>query len=419
MRDYWFFLSYATTDDTGHVFLKRFFHDLAVEVRMKAGLNAELKDDEIGFFAGESIKIGAEWPPFLVEGLQSSRVIVCLLSPGYIASEYCGKEFTIFESRWRDHQMDSGVQPADASVILPVRWNPVEDKDLPSPLLHIQNKQGEHGDRYANNGLYGMLKCFRNEYKRFLLRFAETLVKVAKMHHPLKRLTGLPRIKDVPSAFHRVENTTTHLSAGPGVAQFVFVAGRPFDFKRAKVREKVDCYSEDGGRYWRPFLPTVLDNVGYLAQSVAIREKFQSDVIPLDAKLVQLLRKAERDNKIIIVLVDSWTIRLDKYKKIMCELDACDVQRVVILILSNNQDPETLDNLGLLRREVFAVFQKRPSKPDYFREPVESKQAFLDELGRAMQRVLLQIIQSKDVVRKLDTSAFIEKPVIHGPGGKV
>jgi hypothetical protein len=107
-----------------------------------------------------------------------------------------------------------------------------------------------------------------------------------------------------------------------------------------------------------------------------------------------------------------------KYKNIMINFDQCNVRRVVVLILWNNEDPETLANRGRLKHEVFGVFQKRPSKPDYFRESIESKQALLDELAKAMQRAMIDIIQSSDVERKLEPGPSIVKPVIHGPGGK-
>jgi hypothetical protein len=101
----------------------------------------------------------------------------------------------------------------------------------------------------------------------------------------------------------------------------------------------------------------------------------------------------------------------------MAELDASDLQRIFILVLWNNEDSETRDNRELLDRQISEVFQKRPS--DYFRESIETKHALMNELGRAMQRVLIQMIQSKDAARKLETGAFIEKPVIHGPGGRL
>ena len=85
MPNYWFFFSYATTDGTDP-YLKKFYLELARLVRSLAGMPADVREDNIGFFASESIRTGEAWPQTLIEGLQVSKVLVCLLSPSYVRS---------------------------------------------------------------------------------------------------------------------------------------------------------------------------------------------------------------------------------------------------------------------------------------------------------------------------------------------
>ena len=128
---YWFFFSHATTDTTGGPWVKKFYEELAQHVRMFAALKADIPVDHIGFFAGESIYVGNDWPHALAEGLQKSKVLVCLLSPSYVCSLYCGRELHIFQARWKAHAAKQSENVPRPPVILPVQWIPVDDADLP------------------------------------------------------------------------------------------------------------------------------------------------------------------------------------------------------------------------------------------------------------------------------------------------
>ena len=97
MEGYWFYLSHAHLDreDDPKEVVRTFYQDL--ERRMK---RAEMiREGDAGFFDGTGIQQGASWPETLASALGTCRVFVCLYSPAYFSSEWCGKEFAVFNQR--------------------------------------------------------------------------------------------------------------------------------------------------------------------------------------------------------------------------------------------------------------------------------------------------------------------------------
>src|SRR5918995_6654926 len=108
--DFWFFFSYAHTDDTE--FLRKFYTDLNREVRQLVGV----KNEEVSFFDRNSISHGSSWDSALETGLKTCRVFVPLYSSSYFDSPYCGKEFAAFRERLHAHLTSQGSPIADPLI---------------------------------------------------------------------------------------------------------------------------------------------------------------------------------------------------------------------------------------------------------------------------------------------------------------
>jgi short-subunit dehydrogenase len=54
--------------------------------------NASLK-----VWGDERIRIGAKWNNAIEEELRASHILILLLNPKWIESDYCRKEYTVFE----------------------------------------------------------------------------------------------------------------------------------------------------------------------------------------------------------------------------------------------------------------------------------------------------------------------------------
>src|SRR5829696_5877328 len=134
MSDYWFFMSYARTDDDPY--LRLFYRDLGNEIRMVTGLPSDASVKDIGFFDQGSVEVGDTWDTELADALQNSRVMVCMNSRGYFNSEWGGIEFQVFRSRVEEYIKDSPGEIGPPPLIIPVLWRPPRllSGSMPKPL---------------------------------------------------------------------------------------------------------------------------------------------------------------------------------------------------------------------------------------------------------------------------------------------
>jgi TIR domain len=244
----WFFLSYSCADDKEKDCVAEFFDALLAEVRRKGGLRS-LKPGEIGFRDGSDLDVGVEWEPTLAQNLQTTRILVCLYSPTYFESEYCGRELDIFLSRLRNYENEAEPLRGPRRI-LPVLWeNPTT---LPNPIpdvaARIQNRAKEFGEEYAKEGLFFLQKTGQtSEYKKFIDRFAEKIVFEA-------RQGVLPPLPDVPS-LTKASNAFKTLPSDP--------AGKQDEEKNetTKKAERRDAYIPKTKTGW----PLWLQIVGAIA----------------------------------------------------------------------------------------------------------------------------------------------------------
>src|SRR5882762_7109599 len=94
----WFFLSYARHDretaPKDKDYVKQFYEDLNRDLLQK-----KPQPGTAGFFDDKGIQQGTAWVPVLNQALATCRVLICMYSPAYFQSDYCGKEWEVFSSR--------------------------------------------------------------------------------------------------------------------------------------------------------------------------------------------------------------------------------------------------------------------------------------------------------------------------------
>ena len=249
----------------------------------------------------------------------------------------------------------------------------------------------------------------------------------AAKKYPMDQLDALPSVKEAPSEFHAsvtdpsIFPLLSTTASSTKIVQFLFVAGRPSRIsKKAQVKQNVAGYSPDrGGRSWRPYFPQVGDDIGYMSQAIATQERFQFDVLPLKKNLVPLVRKAEKDGKIVVIIVDNWTLLLDKYCIILRKYHESDAFDTVALVLLNPNDPEVATSLTALQNSFAAAFPRRASAQgaNNIRYPVSSKEELFAELSAVLQKTKLRMLRMSGEFRQPATGQIITKPEIRGPGG--
>ncbi|QQS48236.1 MAG: TIR domain-containing protein [Acidobacteriota bacterium] len=418
---YWFFFSYARLDRDEY--LKKFFEDLKNEVRVLSG---ELKEDAVGFFDGEEIEPGAQWGDALSKALQECRTFVSIFSPTYFQKEYCGKEWQVFRSRQKAYQKTLADPDNGPGLILPVLWVP--EARLPTPLPptvgSIQYSHDDFGSEYARQGLKQLIKLrkYEDDYLNFVATLAGKLVDAAKQH-VLPRLEDIEPIEQIRSAFHSVQDVPPAVpgatTTGPRYVQFIYIAENRH--KMSALRQKLDAYGIEGGKDWIPYCPDVNEPVAFLAQDVATQEKLFYEEVRLTEDLIKALEKSEKDKKLVVMIVDTWTLKIEEYKKILRQYDDRSFINCVVLVPWNASDTEAQQESTVLETMVRQVFIKRSLKmgaPHSFLYPVNSPDDLKKELLTAIYKTRERILEQLEVEKIAFGDKPIAKPIISGPGGK-
>jgi hypothetical protein len=118
------FLSYTRSKDDFHA-VSEFRAHLASEIKGREPTSIVFQDTSIG--------TGQAWPDVLRDQLAAADVLVVLVSPAYLLSEWCRKEFEQFVHK----EKTAGRRPR----ILPVLW--IETPNLVSPNDDIAKQLSE------------------------------------------------------------------------------------------------------------------------------------------------------------------------------------------------------------------------------------------------------------------------------------
>jgi len=193
MPEYKFFLSYAHNDKSPY--MDDFYYSLRQFVMIKTGIK---QSDLIAFRDTDDVDFGAKWTPELEQALQNSSVIVCTYSPSYFASEYCGKEVAIFQSRISEY---AKIHKRDAPVILPILWETPSIFQIPECLNEVQYLHAEIHEDYAKKGLltFSKLTKYHDPYIEFIDFLATNIVNIANQYKLPKAV--IHSINDIASAF--------------------------------------------------------------------------------------------------------------------------------------------------------------------------------------------------------------------------
>jgi FxsC-like protein len=416
---YDFFFSYTRADNNGY--LKKFFHALNEEVCSKAGYpNGTLA----GYFDQDRLERGMEWSEALVGALQESSTLVCLYSPAYFKSTFCGREWAVFEDRRRlylAHQKAAGIPAAEPpAVIKPVLWVPILEP-LPASVDRMQYAAGDPQATHNTEGLRYMRARYE-KYKVPYLDFidhlaAEILAARARYHAVLPRLPGALAFDSVRDAFERspaaAGAASPHQQHGPNAVRFVFVAAKPEEFPPGA--RATDCYRQRGGRDWRPYFPDWPKPIGALAQSVAAGDlDFFSEEIPFSVTLPTEVRRAEDQASIVVLVVDSWTVALPSYRRVLEEFDKGGYFNCSVLIPWNDADVETLRQHAVLEADVRGVFRRQSRHPLYFRDSISSEEELRAQLRDVLIRLRSEVFNQAPVTRSVPGGE--PKPGLQGPG---
>lgn len=411
MPNWKFFFSYARNDRSPY--LDGFFELLREEVMHKTAVKSPT---EACFRDTENIDLGKRWTSELINALQTTKVLVCLYTPSYFASPYCGKEVFVFQSRITEYKKKKIETP---DVILPILWETPRTFSIPSSLKEIQFTPPSCHEDYPKNGL---LTFSRNDdYKNAYLLFIEQL---ALKIQEISSTVDLPECKfedisSIPDAFkinQENDKETTLFSVSnpnPKQTRIVFAAGVKSEV--AKIKAKTEGYS-DKSEYWKPFYPETDEEIGIISQQIISDMKFHYLPIQFSENLPEIIREAEDNNCVAVLIVDPWSLNLEKYKKPISKFNELQFINSAIIVIWNKRDDETILKKDELNSNLFSLlFRCFEHNTPGISEGVTNTEEFKNIMKTAIDEARAMIIKRAKPFQIIKTET-ISMPLLTVPG---
>ncbi|MEU4242924.1 TIR-like protein FxsC [Actinoplanes sp. NPDC026619] len=410
----YFFLSYARGSDD--IYVRKFFDDLCVEVRLIAGLQ---QDAEVGFLDNESIEAGDVWAAALIEALSRCRSFLPLCSPRFFQSEPCGREWAIFEERIRRHEEIHRNRP---STLIPLRWLPL--RNAPSFVTRLQYfVEPQLNGQQANSGVRQLMRLTRNQddYLVFVTQLANRIVDAAH-DDPMQDASDELDWHSVPSMFPLPAELTVppRVNAHPVASSanrvhFVVSAPTAGIAGRAPVgRSDISYYGADPTD-WAPYRPQSREPIAEYAAQVAIQANLESQVISVD-HLDETLAEARVNNQVVVILVDAWSTRIPANREILQRYDDRGERPAAIMIPVNSTDDESHQNDQALTESVRATFPNNWAQQENsrFHRRVLDLTNFEPELQMVLAESQNRIF-ADPVIRRPLPPVTAERPILEGP----
>lgn len=188
-----YFFSYARRDATakkGPSLVDDFFDDLLAEVRsLLPGADA--------FRDQRDIALGVPFADVILSALCSARAMLSVCSPAYFASEFCGKEWGLFQARAR------AAARAPATLI-PVVWIPADT--IPAHVRERQLWGAGMPSSYGQRGLRFLIQRkdengHRSDYLDSVQLLARTLCDALKRDDLLLESPVVPTLEELSNVF--------------------------------------------------------------------------------------------------------------------------------------------------------------------------------------------------------------------------
>ncbi len=219
MPDYQFFFSYAPENyenaswklkEKSGNHLSDFFEAVCKGVSDKTGIPF----NQVGYFDRVRLSISDPWEKQLRDGLQNSRVLVAMLSPAYLKSESCGREFQFFIERFKLLKTDISQQP---HRIVPVFWVDLYsclkdmDQNVSKLITELQWRQEGMPKNYPSVGIVQMYRLMEIEmFVKAINCIVQRIVELAGFPPLPSAPPDQFDFKNFPSAWHQMTSPVAY-----------------------------------------------------------------------------------------------------------------------------------------------------------------------------------------------------------------
>jgi FxsC-like protein len=186
--------------------------------------------------------------------------------------------------------------------------------------------------------------------------------------------------------------------------QFIFVAGKQPELQRA-ARTDLKFYGKQGGSDWLPYLDTYKGNAAALAADVidALPKGTYYEEVVTSEDIRKQVQLAASQDKIVVVMVDTWTLQLEEYHRLITPLDTYNSVNCITLIAWNDEDLEANINKGRLEATVNVAFTtkviQQPS--NFLCNSIKSYDTFKEELIKALTQAQSQMVDIAKIKKNM------------------
>ena len=204
---YAIFTSYATSDGAmqGGAPFRKFSSHLKelVGAKVKSSRTHLSFVDEIG------IKAGDEWELVLADGVRTAEVMICLVSPRYLGSAWCGKELEIFIRRIEQWRLAPLPEGHPGRFVFPVWWEkPMDRRLLPTSLAAFNPADEGFPEAYRQKGLRQLLSLSKlTAVRKFSEVLSDRIVETLDGTPPLVPGAEIEDFHSIPNAFDVLART--------------------------------------------------------------------------------------------------------------------------------------------------------------------------------------------------------------------
>jgi FxsC-like protein len=406
----YFFLSYARTPkrdpidrDDPDRWVYKLYKDLCAEILQMT----DARPEEAGFMDREN-QIGALWSPELTSALARCRVFVPLYSRRYFESDNCGREWFAFARREITHRA-RGRQMVDA--IVPALWTKLLRDKLPYVAQSVQFDHKFLGERYCNEGFYGIMKLhnYRADYQRAVHRLAERIIAIGDESIPFaEESVPHPSTRSdfdaLPSAFGPASARRT----ADGGLQIAVLAHDTSTLPAGRTPE----YYGTTPHTWSPYRPDYPQPLADYAQELA---KKCLDCKPLVGAFdddITNWSSAERPVPPSLCLVDPWVSLSAKHQEQLRRLDLVEEPWVSVLVPWNSQDSETHEARAELRATLEQHLGRKLTSVPHRCRMAASGIPTLQDFGQILPEMTMIMLKRfrKEAIAHPPAGPVIERP---------
>lgn len=325
-----FFTSYARDDNDEQKLasaVKR------IEKRVRAMMGVD-EDVQIAFFDGNSIETGQQWKERLGDALRETKIIVCMLSPRYVNSAFCAKEFEVFRRRLSA----AAERDRHKIVVVPVVWEP---GSLPEALLEFQFRDDRLPPEYGTTVGLSQITRLRSQVEKL----DDVIEVIAEIINKADRDAALPAWVDeldfdeLPSFVHSP--------------------------RREPYRNVTLTVLHDDRAQWR--MGGMRTSIGKVADDVAAKAQTSLEIIdPNPANLAQKLEAAQQARHMSIVAIDFEDAQKAPWQAMLRDVDSAKRSNCAVLVAL--KQPEKLSQIEIQARlaQLLPQSTTTSSRHNYF-----------------------------------------------------